>query len=235
MIASDIMTHSAYAVAADAPLSHVVRLMNEHHVSGVPVVDAKGAVIGIVTEGDLLRRVETGTDDSKPSWFARVLMPGREAGKYVMTHSRRVRDVMTADVITVAEDAPLADIVGLMLKKHIKRLPIVREGRLVGIVSRSDLVRKLGDAMQEREVSADDATIRTALLAAIDAQDWARGMRIDVEVENAVVGLDGCFFDLRERDALEVLASNVAGVRRVENRVICIEPNTGMVMYDPAA
>ncbi len=235
MIAADIMIHPVIAIAPQTTLAQAIRLLVEHRVSGLPVVGPAGEVVGMLTEGDLLRRTETGTAGEQPGWLTSFLLPGRQAGKYIRTHGRRVDEVMTTDVVAITEDTPLADVVGLMRHHHIKRLPVLRDGRLLGIVSRADVVRQVGAAMPKAAETADDSTIRNAIIAAMEQQPWAPGKAVSVAVQNGVVQLDGCLFDLRQRDALGVLAENVAGVTRVDNQIVCVEPNTGMVTYDPTA
>jgi CBS domain-containing protein len=234
MIVADIMTSQVLAIDPEAPLAQAVRLMTEHKVSGVPVVDRDGRIAGMLTEGDLIRRVETRTDGGKAGWFKNFFLPGREAERYVLTHGRRVGEVMTDSVFTVTENTDLADAVELMRRHRVKRLPVVRDGRLCGIVSRADLVRELGKALSVAPADADDAAIATALRTAMNREAWAAGQMTSIAVNGGVVELDGCLFDIRKREALGVLAENIPGVKKVANRIVCIEPNTGMVTYDPA-
>jgi CBS domain-containing protein len=234
MIVADIMMRRVLATAADRPITEAIRLMIAHRVSGLPVIGPKGEIVGILTEGDLLRREETGTAGDRPGWFASFFLSGREAEKYVRTHGRRVGDVMTTRVVTVTEDTPLPDVVTLMQRHHIKRLPVVRDGRLIGIVSRADLIRRVCEALPASAGSADDEALRRAISDAMAREPWAASTMANVTVKDGVVQLDGCLFDSREREALGVLAENVPGVKRVENKVICIEPYTGTVIYDPA-
>ena len=235
MIAADVMKHPVLIVAPDAPLSQAIKLMSDNRVSGLPVVTESGVLVGILTEGDMLRRPETCTTGDKPGWLASFLLPGREADKYIQTHGRRVGEVMTTDVVTVAATAPLSEVVQLMRRHHVKRLPVMSDGRMVGVVSRADIVRQVGKALADVPTSADDAAILAAINDAVSKQPWAPGKMVSITVLDGVVGLDGCLYDLRERDALGVLAENAPGVKRVENRIVCIEPYSGMVTYDPAA
>ena len=233
MIAADLMSRSVVAISPDAPVAQAIRLMIDRRVSGLPVIDAEGRAVGMLTEGDLLRRVETGTEGKAPGWFASFLFPGHQAERYVHTHGRRVAEVMTEDVISVAEETPLAEVVALMQRRRIKRLPVLRADKVVGIISRADLVRVVGDALAEAAVTADDAAIRKSIIEGIAQAPWAPRTSVSVAVKNGVVLLDGCVFDMRGRSAIGVLAENVPGVRGVENRLICIEPATGMLIYDP--
>jgi CBS domain-containing protein len=233
MISADIMSRCVITVSRDAPLTQAIRLMIDRRVSGLPVTDAAGRLVGILTEGDLLRRVEIGTEGQVSGWFAKFFALGRVAGHYVQTHGRHVSEVMTPTVISVEERTPLSDIVALMRRHRIKRLPVVRDGVAVGIVSRADLVRIIGDALDAPAATADDAAIRQAIVTGLTREPWARNKVIGFSVECGVVLLDGYVFDMRERAAIAVLAENVPGVKRVENRLLCIEPNSGMVLYGP--
>ena len=160
MITADVMSRPIVAISPEAPLEQAIRLMIDRRVSGLPVIDAQGRAVGMLTEGDLLRRVETGTEGKPPGWFASFFLPGRRAERYVRTHGRRVAEVMTPNVITVEENSRLADVVELMQRHRVKRMPVVRGERVIGIVSRADLVRVVGDALGAGAVTTDDATIR---------------------------------------------------------------------------
>jgi CBS domain-containing protein len=235
MIASDIMTRVPVAIAEDAPLSQAVRLMLDHRVSGLPVTDAQGALVGILTEGDLLRRVEIGSEGEEPGWFSSLFRSGRLAEDYVRTHGRRVSEVMTPDVVAAAEDTTVAEIAETMARERIKRIPILRAGRLVGIASRADLLRVLGAALDRTAPKApDDAAIRQHILDEIKRTPWLGGGSVSVAVEDGKVLLDGCVVDLRQRAALRVVAENAPGARRVENRLVCIDPTSGFIVYDPS-
>jgi CBS domain-containing protein len=232
MLVADLMSRSVVAISPDAPLAQAIRLMIDHRVSGLPVIDAEGRAVGMLTEGDLLRRVETGTEGAAPGWFASFFFLGRQAERYVQTHSRHVADVMTPDVTCVEEDTPLAEVVALMQRKRIKRLPVVRGKKVVGIVSRADLVRVVGESLGKSKATADDAEIRRQIMEGIAHAPWAPAS-VSVAVEDGIVLLDGCVFDMRGRSAIGVLAENAQGVKRVENRIICVEPTTGTLVYGP--
>jgi CBS domain-containing protein len=233
--AADLMAHPAIAIDREAPLAQAIHLMADHRISGLPVVDSARQLVGMLTEGDLLRRIEIGTEGARPNWLMTFLAPARQAKTYVLTHGRRVSEVMTASPVSVAEDTPASQIVDLMREHGVKRLPVLRGGRLVGIVSRADLVRRVGEILSTAPEAADDQAIRAALNAAMERQAWSPGRLIAVGVQDGVVQLDGCIFDTREREAMQVLAENLPGVKRVENRIICVEPYLGTVIYDPAA
>lgn len=233
MHAGEIMSRDVIAISPDAPLSQAVRLMLDAKVSGVPVVDTEGRPIGMLTEGDLLRRVETGTEGGSPGWLAVLFTPGRLAEQYIQTHGRRAAEIMTPDVVAVEEATPLADIAELMRRRRIKRLPVLRDGKLVGIVSRADLMRVLAETLSAPAEAPDGSVTRAHIEAELGRQPWARRHSVTVAVQNGVVLLDGCLFDVRERDAIQVLAENIPGVKRVENRLVCIEPTTGTLIFGP--
>jgi CBS domain-containing protein len=233
MNAADVMSGTVIAVSRDAPLSQAVRLMVDNRISGLPVLDEAGRAVGMLTEGDLLQRAETGTAGKAPGWLSAIFTPGRLAGAYVHTHGRRVADVMTPDVIIVDEAVPLADLVELMRARRVKRLPVTRDGVVVGIVSRADLVRALAKEFDKPAATESDAVIRDKILAELAKQPWAPRRSFTVAVDDGVVDLDGVVFDVRERDAIRVAAENVPGVKEVENRLVCVEPNTGMLMVGP--
>jgi CBS domain-containing protein len=234
MNAKDVMTRDVVSIRPDASIIEAVRIMLQHKISGLPVIDASGRLQGIITEGDFLRRAETGTERKRSRWLEFLLGPGRLATEYVQTSGRKVCDVMTSDVYTVTEDAPLEQVVHLMERNRIKRVPIVRGEQVVGIVTRANLMRALASlALAEQPPAADDAAIRERLLAELNNQRWAPVGLIDVVVKDGVVKLSGALTDERERQALRVAAENIAGVKKVEDHLIWIEPNTGVIVEAP--
>jgi len=234
MKATDVMTRDVVSIDPDASILEAVRLMLQHRISGLPVVDSSGQLQGIVTEGDFLRRSETGTQAKRPRWLEFLLGPGRLATDYVHASGRRVDEVMTTNVRTVAEDTPLERIVNLMERYRIKRVPVMRGERLVGIVTRANLMRAVAAlALTQQPVAADDATIRERLLAELKRQTWAPVGLMDVIVKDGVVNLSGALTDEREREAIRIAAENIPGVKKVADHLIWIEPNTGMVMESP--
>jgi CBS domain-containing protein len=151
---SDVMTRSPVTVSADSTLAEAANLMIKTRVSGLPVVDVKGAVIGMITQGDLLRRVELGTAGRGPGWLSSFFAPGRAAHDYVRTHGHSVGEIMTSEVISTCADAPLSAVVALLESQQIKRLPVLQKGHLIGIVSRADLLRALAQLLPQRRVIA---------------------------------------------------------------------------------
>lgn len=236
MKAEDIMTRRVISVAPEASILESARLMLQHRVSGLPVIDAAGRLVGVVTEGDFLRRVEVGTERKRPRWLEFIAGPGRLATEYVHSHGRKVADVMTGEPITVGEDTPIEEVVRLMERRRIKRLPVMRGTKVVGIVSRANLLHALASVAREALPAAkDDQAIRERVLAELAKQPWAPHDLIDVTVRNGVVELWGVFTADHQREAATVVAENIAGVKKVANHIAWIEPVSGMVIYEPDA
>jgi CBS domain-containing protein len=231
MQASDVMTRSIVSIGPDAPVRDAIHLMLDHKVSGLPVVDMAGKLVGILTEGDLLRRSEIATEKHHWRWLEFVLGPGHRAGEYVRTHGRVVGELMTREVVAIGVDAPLDAIVGLMEHHHIKRLPVIDDDTLVGIVSRADLLAALGRALDAPAApAASDEEIRARLLAELEKVDWAPRDGLTIAVTDAVVELSGVVFDEHEREALRVAAENIPGVKGISDRLVWVEPVSGTVV-----
>src|SRR5579862_2862941 len=178
----DVMTTSVISVSGDESILKAAGLMLQNRISGLPVVDANGAVVGVVTEGDFLRRSELGTARHRPKWLEFVVGPGRLANEYVHQSGRKVAEVMTPTPHTVGEDDTLEAVVKLMERHRIKRLPVVRDGRMVGIISRANLLHALASLAREMPAAAaDDAAIRDRILAALAQQHWALGINVVVK------------------------------------------------------
>jgi CBS domain-containing protein len=234
MKAADVMTRQVVTIEASAPITKAVRLMLQNRISGLPVVNAAGQLVGIVTEGDFLRRAETGTEVHRPHWLELLVGPGRLAGEYVRTHARKVEEVMTPDVVSVSEDMWLDGIVRLMEQRHIKRVPVLKDGKVAGIISRANLLRALaGHLVEMPPASADDRALRESILAEIQKQSWAPHAGVDVTVHGGVVDLWGAIMDERERQAFRVAAENIPGVKTVKDHLCFVEPMSGWVMEAP--
>jgi CBS domain-containing protein len=234
MKAADVMTDKVLSVGPGASVAQAARLMLDNNISGLPVVDGQGRLVGIVSEGDFLRRAETGTERRRPHWLEFLLGPGRLADEYVRAHGRKVEEVMTRDVASVAEDAPLDEIVRLMERRRIKRVPIMRDGKLVGIVTRANLLRALASVAAELPPAASsDAELRRLVLAELGKQPWSSQSDINVVVRNGIVQLWGVITDEREREALRVMVENIGGVKGVKDNLIWVEPMSGFVIPPP--
>lgn len=235
MNAADVMTLDPLSVTPETSLVEAARLMLEHRISGLPVADAKGAVVGVLTEGDLLQRAETGTERHRTGWLAFLMGPGRLAGEYVDAHAHKVDEVMTRDVVAVGASTKLAGIVQLMEKRRIKRVPVIANGKLVGIVSRADLVRALVHKLTRQAVSrvggaVSDESIRRRMFKIIDKEPWGPRFSINVTVKAGVLDLHGAITDERERTALIVAAEGIAGVKAVNDHLVWVEPTSGFVV-----
>jgi CBS domain-containing protein len=234
MIVADVMTRHVISIAPDATVEEACKLMLARGISGLFVVDQAGDLAGIVTEGDLLRRDEIGTERHRPWWLRLLASPARQAADFFHAHGQHVRDVMTEDVITVADDAPLEDVVATMEKYRIKRLPVAKDGRVIGVVSRSDLLRALISRERDAAPAAtDDRTLRTAILDALEAQSWAPMTTLNVTVAKGAADVWGTITNEEERHAIRVVVENTPGVKTVHDHLVYIEPYTGTVIEAP--
>jgi CBS domain-containing protein len=215
MQASDIMTHPVVTVQPGTPLEDVIRLMLAHRISGLPVVE-HDTLVGIVSEGDLLRRPETGTERRRRHWLHLLGGGEAEAAEYVRTHGMTAGEVMTTDVVSVSETTSVEELAAVLESRGIKRVPVLRDGRLVGIVSRADLLRSLGSRLGAAPQESDRA-IRAALLAELSQNpSWApQPAEVTVLVQDGVVHLWGYVRSDAQRQAMVVAAERVAGVRHV--------------------
>jgi CBS domain-containing protein len=207
--------------------------MLRHGVSGMPVVDEQGRPVGMLTESDLLRRTELGTERTRPRWLCFLLGPGKLAEEYTHTHGRLVSDVMTDRLHTVAPDTPVQEVVRLMERHRVKRLPVLENGRLVGIISRANLLRALALAPALPSGTRSDQEIRERLARELASTEWAPRAMIDPVVQNGAVHLYGTILDEREREALCVAARNTPGVKEVHDHLVWCEPVSGAVLGLP--
>jgi CBS domain-containing protein len=216
MRARDIMTTDPVTVPPDMPLEAVATLMAERHVSGLPVLDADGRLAGLVTDGDLMRRLSAKED--KPASFLAALLGATadQAMAYARAHGRRVRDVMSTDLATVPEDATVEEVAHILETRRIRRVPVVRDGRLVGVVSRADLLRAvMAPVGSGAEAEASDPRIRRAIYAAMREQPWISTRYVFPLVKDGVVTFHGFLGAQQAMTALRVLAEGVPGVKQV--------------------
>jgi len=220
MQASDIMSPPVVSVGPDTSVKEIASLLLEKRISGVPVLD-QGRLVGLVSEGDLLHRHEIGTEHTKRtgSWWLRMFSTGETAADYVKAHGRRARDVMTPEVETVMPDTPVAEIATLLESHGIKRVPVMHDGQLVGIVSRANLVQALAGMREAaaRVTPPADQAIRGRLKAELERQSWWGRAASNVIVTDGVVHYFGTFQSDDQQDAARVAAENIPGVRRVED------------------
>jgi CBS domain-containing protein len=226
----DVMTYGVIGVPESASLGEAVETMLRSRVSALFVFDAGKAVVGVLSEGDLLRRSELGTERKRPHWLELLLGSGRVAEAYAHEHGRKVSEVMTPNVETIAEDAELSQAVDRMIRHHIKRLPVLRGEAVVGVISRSDLLKGLLAAASDPNARHPDAEIKAAILAELDKLEWAPRASVRVEVANGVVTFGGSITDERLRSGLKVIAENTPGVTAVHDHIAWIEPNSGVVI-----
>ncbi len=221
MQAKDVMTANVVTVQPGTGVPEIARLLLKHRISAVPVVDADQRILGIVSEGDLMRRTETDTERRHSWWLEAMLSTEDRAREYIKVHGRKAGDVMTRDLISVTEETPLYEIAGLLEKHHVKRVPVTRDGRLIGIVSRANLLH--GFAAKEARTtgpgSSDDQTIRENLLHTLAKEAGLDMALINVIVNDGVVQLWGLVGSGTEKKAAQVSAESTPGVKRVENNL----------------
>ena len=205
------------------------KVLLTHHISGAPVVDKDGNTVGIITEGDLLRRVETNTERDRSSWLRLPTADEALASEYVKARGRSVADVMTKDVVTVTTDTSMKEIAELLEKHSIKRVPVIAAGRLVGIVSRSNLVQALATAREELEMPLSDLAIRKRLLSHLKEEPWSDTWQLNFTVNGGVVDIWGICRSEAEREAIRVAATNVPGVCAVNTHLCMQRPFTPML------
>jgi CBS domain-containing protein len=220
MRARDVMVRAVATTTPETTIEKVARLMINLRISGVPVLDKNGRLVGIVTEGDMLRRAEIGTERRRPRWSEWFSANSRLAAEYIRSHARRVEDIMTREVVTVGELASLGEIAELMETKQIKRVPVVHDGKIVGIVSRADLLQVLASGGTTTANEDNDRVFREQLLAELRKQEWANPTESNVVVSDGVVHFWGTVGSEEERTALRVIAENIPGVRGIEDHTI---------------
>jgi CBS domain-containing protein len=234
MKAVEVMSPQVITISRDATIEDAARIMLHHGISGLPVVDVAGTLVGIVTEGDFLRRAETGTERKRSRWLEFLLGPGRAANEYVHSHGRKIEEVMTPEVITVSETTPLEDVVSIMEGCHIKRVPVMRGGKIVGIISRANLVQALARLAEEAPPShPDDETARQQILAELNKQAWVPRATLNVIVRGGIAELRGVICDERERQAIRVAAENVPGIAQVVDHLVYVETMSGIAIPPP--
>lgn len=234
MKVADVMTYRVISVRPDVGVAEAARLMLQADVSGLPVVDRSGHIVGIVSEGDFLRRVETGTTKRRARWLEFITSPGKLAEEYSHSHGRKVSDIMTPDPQTVTEETSLEAAVELMERHQIKRLPVLRDEKPIGMISRANLLRGLINAVPSgKSAAAADWAIRDQIRDEVRRQPWGPIYALDVKVRNGSVDLYGTILDDRERNALLVMAENVPGVKEVRDHISLIEPISGTLIYQP--
>jgi CBS domain-containing protein len=222
MKARDVMTPNVVSVGLDAPVPEIAALMLERRISAVAVVDAAGRAVGVVSEGDLIRRPELETDKPRSRWLRFLLSSDDEARDFVKTHGMRAQDVMSRPAVGVPIEASLADIVNLMARQRIKRVLVLDGDRLAGIVTRTDLLRALHarEALPTTAVPPDDRALRETILATLAAEDWAANAIVNVQVTNGQVELWGAVDSEEQRRAIRLAVERIPGVRAIAERLV---------------
>jgi CBS domain-containing protein len=233
MRAHQIMTRSVISVTPDTSIVEAANIMLKRHVSGLTVVDVTGKLVGVVSEGDFIRRSEIGTGRQRGRWLRFILGPGKSASDFVHEHGRKVSEVMTASPVTITEDTALAEIVDLMERKNVKRLPVVRGDTIVGIVSRANLLQAVADLARDvPDPTADDDHIRNRIINAMEKQDWCP-FGLNVIVRDGIVHLSGVITEERSRQATVVAAESVEGVKKVHDHLCWVDTMSGVYLNSP--
>jgi len=219
MQAKDVMTTPVVTVTLDTPVATIAKRLIKRRISAVPVAEADGQVVGIVSEGDLMNRPDAGTQHRRSWWLEFLIGPEDRARDYVRAHGGRARDVMARKVVTVTEDAPLADIAATLEKHRVKRVPVVRKGKLVGIVSRANLLQGLAAWRPKAASVQTDRKIREALLAAMKQADLPMHL-VNVVVSGGFVRIYGSIDTEVQRQAARVAVENTAGVKALEDNLV---------------
>jgi len=233
MRAHQIMTRPVVTVTPETTIVDAANLMLQRHVSGLPVVDGTGKLVGVVSEGDFIRRSEIGTGRKRGRWLRFILGPGKSAADFVHEHGHKVGEVMTKSPLTITEDTALAEIVLLMEKNNVKRLPVVRGDKVVGIVSRANLLQAVASLAREvPDPTADDDHIRNRIIDALEKNDWCP-FGLSVIVRDGIVHLSGVITEERARQAAVVAAENVPGVKTVHDHLCWVDTMSGMYLESP--
>ena len=228
MKAKDIMTRDVATVSSDTSVRDIAALMMEKHISGVPVLSDDGTIIGIVGQSDLLHRAEVGTERKHKWWFRLFADSDAAAREYAKAHGLRARDIMSRYVISVHQDAELRDVADILDSHRIKRVPVLDEGRLVGIISRGDLVRALSQVQVAKVATRiENAALHKALSDRIKSQSWINDSYINVAVNDGVVELWGFVVSADQHSALRALVEETEGVRRVDDKLSVAGPLRG--------
>jgi CBS domain-containing protein len=220
MLVRDVMVAPVITVEPSATVQEVAKLLLEKRISAVPVLDDRGKLVGIVSEGDLLHRVEAATERRRSWWLRALIDSDTLAVDYVKSHGRKVSDLMTREVITASPETPLHEVASLMEKNAIKRMPILENGQLVGIVSRANLLQAVASARQLLDVTPSDNAIRNRILASLKKEDWAHIGLLNVTVSNGIVDLWGLAESEAQRKAIRVAAESAPGVNAVHDNLV---------------
>ncbi|THD71856.1 MAG: CBS domain-containing protein [Bradyrhizobium sp.] len=233
MRAHQIMTRPVITVTPETTIVEAANTMLRRHISGLPVVDAGGKLVGIISEGDFIRRSEIGTQRKRGRFLKFILGSGKEATDFVHEHGGKVGEIMTPEPLTIDEGTDLEKIVELMEKHHVKRLPVTRADKLVGIVTRSNLLQAVASlARQIPDPTADDDHIRNRIINDLEKKDWCP-FGLGVTVRDGIVHISGVITEERSREATIVAAENIAGVKKVHDHLCWVDTMSGMYLNSP--
>lgn len=221
MKAKDVMTPDVITVNQDTTVTTIAKLLVERRISAVPVVDKDGKMVGIVSEGDLLQRVEEGAEGHRSWWLSLLDTPDAAARAYAKSHGRHADDVMTKKIVSVSEDTTVSEIAGLLEENRIKRVPVLRDGKPVGIVSRANLIQALATRHENATgaVAEDDRAIREKVIETLRKESWANAGTVNIVVENGEVNLWGIVDSEDTRSAMHVAIENTPGVKSIADHM----------------
>lgn len=218
----EIMSRNVITIDADASAIDAIRTMLSHHISGLPVVDRDGALVGILSDGDFIRRVEVGTEKRRGRWLAMLTGSSQVALDFARQHGRKVNQIMSPNPITIEEDTPLEQVVQLMESHGVTRFPVMRDKKLVGMVTRTDFMTAIANLRLDLSSSSgDDDQICASVIAALAHAPW-RPAALNVSVHDGIVSLRGNIRNDNARKATTVAVENVAGVKRVDDQLVKI-------------
>lgn len=226
MRAKHVMTYPVITATADQTVREVALILSTRHISAVPIVDYSGKLIGLVSEGDLIRRFEIGTQMRRSWWLSIFTSNAKLADEYARAHAKKVLDVMTHDVITVVPGTPLSEIARIFERNRVKRVPVLDNGKLVGIVTRANLVQAIASAPQEKRPPLEDEELRDRILKHLGKQAWVNPGMLNVTVESATVSLWGMVSSESERTAMRIAVESIADGKTINNNV-SLEPAPG--------
>jgi len=220
MNASDVMVRNVITIGPKALVSEAAKLMSENDISAIPVVDEQGDVVGIISEADLMRREEIGTEKKHYGWLEAVMPATMLAIEFAKSHGMKVEEVMSQHVVSATADAPLAEIATLLERNRIKRVPIIEKGKVIGIVSRANLVQALASASFTVTKTADaDRAIRLEILSRLADQPWTDFGDRNITVVDGEVHIWGLVGSPEERTALTALVESIPGVIGVKDEM----------------
>jgi len=229
MKAADVMVSAVISVRPNARVEDVASILLANRISAVPIINEEGELVGIVSEGDLMRRAETGTERRRPWWLEYLAGKQVLAADYIKSHSHRISDLMTRSVVTAAPDTPLCDIATLLERNRIKRVPIVQNGQVVGIVSRANLLQALASVSKDvAAANGDDSQIRDQVFSRLNAELWRPSM-LNVTVHSGTVDLWGCVTSNDEKKAARIVVEGIPGVKAINDHLTIPPPETAIV------